>query len=209
MGVRLWADVRKPRGGYRDLVNQPSRPVHRLMRWGVALFAVLAALNWRGAGLAVTAFILMVLPLVLLFRRPWLCWALTTLLTAVLVPYAHYEEAVVLAGLLAIYLAVALLAFHRSWRTTLPAMLASALIQLALLAFFLPGIQLTGSGPIIVLVMLCVYLVANSSGEARRRSAVARVRETELAIEAERLRIAREMHDLIAHSLGVIAIQAG
>jgi signal transduction histidine kinase len=32
---------------------------------------------------------------------------------------------------------------------------------------------------------------------------------TEQAVTAERLRIARELHDMIAHSIGIIAIQAG
>ncbi len=52
-------------------------------------------------------------------------------------------------------------------------------------------------------------VVVNSGGQTRRRAIETRARETELAIEAERLRIAREMHDLIAHSLGAIAFQAG
>ncbi len=56
-------------------------------------------------------------------------------------------------------------------------------------------------------------LVAWTSGrmlrERREHAAALRDQAAARAVTAERLRIARELHDMIAHSIGVIAIQAG
>lgn len=61
----------------------------------------------------------------------------------------------------------------------------------------------------LTLLMVTAWTVGGSVGERRRHSADLRMRATEQAVVAERLRIARELHDMVAHSIGVIAIQAG
>ncbi|MGW6059508.1 sensor histidine kinase [Streptomyces sp. NPDC055189] len=63
---------------------------------------------------------------------------------------------------------------------------------------------------LLVTVLLVAAWMAGSSARERRLHADAlRAQATDRAITAERLRIARELHDMIAHSIGVIAIQAG
>ncbi|MFE4516236.1 sensor histidine kinase [Kitasatospora sp. NPDC056783] len=57
--------------------------------------------------------------------------------------------------------------------------------------------------------VLIAWLVGNTAHQSRAHVEVLRGRASEQAITAERLRIARELHDMVAHSIGIIAIQAG
>lgn len=67
-----------------------------------------------------------------------------------------------------------------------------------------------GQTAVFVAVLLIAAWMAGSSARERRTHAEAlRAQTAARAITAERLRIARELHDMIAHSIGVIAIQAG
>ncbi|MEZ0068252.1 signal transduction histidine kinase [Streptacidiphilus sp. MAP12-20] len=61
----------------------------------------------------------------------------------------------------------------------------------------------------VALVFLLAWMIGNSIRTRRRFTAAARAQATEQAITEERLRIARELHDMVAHSIGIIAIQAG
>jgi len=60
-----------------------------------------------------------------------------------------------------------------------------------------------------LLAIIAVWTVGNNLRERRQHAAEMAVRATEQAVTAERLRIARELHDMVAHSIGIIAIQAG
>ena len=60
-----------------------------------------------------------------------------------------------------------------------------------------------------LLVLLLAQLIGNSIRTRRIFAAASRAQATEQAITEERLRIARELHDMVAHSIGIIAIQAG
>ncbi|MFI2611696.1 sensor histidine kinase [Kitasatospora sp. NPDC018619] len=57
--------------------------------------------------------------------------------------------------------------------------------------------------------VLIAWLVGNTVRQSRVHQEALRDRATEQAVTAERLRIARELHDMVAHSIGTIAIQAG
>lgn len=60
-----------------------------------------------------------------------------------------------------------------------------------------------------VLTLLAAWLLGYSIRERREHSAELAAQTAAQAVTSERLRIARELHDMIAHSIGVIAIQAG
>ncbi|HET6857878.1 MAG TPA: sensor histidine kinase [Streptomyces sp.] len=61
----------------------------------------------------------------------------------------------------------------------------------------------------LALMMATAWTVGHSVRERRQHTVALRARAAEQAVTAERLRIARELHDMVAHSIGVIAIQAG
>ncbi|MFD8411843.1 sensor histidine kinase [Streptomyces sp. NPDC059650] len=84
--------------------------------------------------------------------------------------------------------------------------LAVLLGQLARPVLGGPGLVLAQSQlPIVVLA----WLIGDSMRRSRESAAQEQARATEQALAEERLRIARELHDLVAHSIGIIAIQAG
>ncbi|WP_345288816.1 sensor histidine kinase [Kitasatospora albolonga] len=61
----------------------------------------------------------------------------------------------------------------------------------------------------VALLVVIAWLLGSSERRSREHHEETRTRATEQAVTDERLRIARELHDMVAHSLGVIALQAG
>ena len=57
----------------------------------------------------------------------------------------------------------------------------------------------------VAVVTVIAWLIGHSIRQARARTDLLRAQ----TVMAERLRIARELHDIVAHSIGIIAIQAG
>lgn len=89
------------------------------------------------------------------------------------------------------------------------ALSVSLVVQLLVTGFFAHGDGVAVNGVIALLALAASCMAGLLSRERREHAAALRAQEVAEAVTAERLRIARELHDMVAHSIGVIAIQAG
>ncbi|MGW4165218.1 sensor histidine kinase [Streptomyces sp. NPDC004788] len=156
------------------------------------------------SGAAVT-----VLPLGLLRRRPLPALALMllgTYVTATTTPFWQVVYLLVLANDLAIGYIVA----TRPRRIAVTAALTTLGVQVGFAARLGTGADgFARTVVVLVLALAAAWMTGHSVRERREHAAALRSQTAAQAVAAERLRIARELHDMIAHSIGVIAIQAG
>ncbi|MES9539265.1 histidine kinase [Actinomadura sp. NPDC000600] len=95
----------------------------------------------------------------------------------------------------------------RPRKVSVPVAVTTFLLQAAAVTAFLQADEVL---LMTVLLGAAVAFMAGNSIRTRRGHAEAmREQATAQAVSAERLRIARELHDMVAHSIGIIAIQAG
>ncbi|WP_284578332.1 sensor histidine kinase [Streptomyces sp. 2P-4] len=151
-----------------------------------------------------------VLTATLLVRRAPLATLVLTLGFGVAVVFLYYSPGVATVPVLAAAGALGRVAVVRSRRAALAAVGATVLVlilvQLARPVEGGPALVLVqGQLPVVVLA----WLVGDSVRRSREAAAQAHAAATEQALTDERLRIARELHDMVAHSIGIIAIQAG
>ncbi|MYX97065.1 sensor histidine kinase [Streptomyces sp. SID486] len=94
-------------------------------------------------------------------------------------------------------------------RASTAAVAVSFTVQLLLIGGFTHGDGLAVNGVIALLAMAASCMAGLLSRERREHAVALRAQEVAEAVTAERLRIARELHDMVAHSIGIVAIQAG
>ncbi len=63
--------------------------------------------------------------------------------------------------------------------------------------------------PFTALTLVIGWLIGNTVHQARAHAGRLRAQAITQAVTGERLRIARELHDMVAHSTGIVALQAG
>lgn len=105
---------------------------------------------------------------------------------------------------------VAFVAATHTRRISVPAALATLAVWLGqwLLTSPWTGVDY-GKTLTLVLADAAAWVIGNSIQQRRDYTATVREQAAASAVIAERLRIARELHDAIGHSIGIIAIQAG
>jgi signal transduction histidine kinase len=182
---------------------------------GIAGAGLIAVAEWNPARVAGTAIagppwlrvllpLLMGAPLVLRRRAPLLMWIAIWAGVALQVLIARHPP-------LSLYFVLVL--FAGSYSLGAHARLRRAAVGLALTAPAMALISRLG-GLGLSVVPLLVFWLAGVLVRARRQSValarrnVALQRQAEQAAAAERARIARELHDIVAHHLSVIVLQA-
>lgn len=104
-------------------------------------------------------------------------------------------------------LAVGYIAATRERRLSISVAVVTCVLQiLSILAWLFADEVLLVT---VVLAMAVTWMTGSSIRVQRAHTEMLRDQATAQAVAAERLRIARELHDMVAHSIGIIAIQAG
>ncbi|MFC8620535.1 sensor histidine kinase [Micromonospora purpureochromogenes] len=212
----------------------PLRPravapaVRAVLAWaGVAVLPVLwlyaPTVGYSGAGLgfgelwiseryAVPALVV-ALPAVLLRRRPLTALGLMLAGAALASGTVNggdegYLDDVFRLQFLAVDAALGVVAATRPRRVSLPTAAVVLLVQVGA-SFLNLGSDPVARATLSVLAVVAAWTVGDSIRTRRRHAEALRSHAAAEAVTAERLRIARELHDMVAHSIGVIAIQAG
>jgi two-component system, NarL family, sensor histidine kinase DesK len=140
-------------------------------------------------------------------RRSWALWVLAVVLFAAELPFAH-EDATAFCVYIAVLTVAVIGLSHRERLFPLLAALAIATTfgPLVVPSWHAPAQY--GNGLAVILVGLAMFgffsIIRSNAELAAARSEVAR-----LAAENERSRIARDLHDLLGHSLTTITVKAG
>jgi signal transduction histidine kinase len=177
---------------------------------------IVSSPDWRDPD-AVAYLLLAAGPVALLFRRRWpLAVLAATLVCGLAYAARTYPEGPSqLAVFPALWTVALTLPRRRAWLAATVAAVASAFAE-----FYLYGDTIIDGEPLYAVVPV---LAAMWWGEAvrARRAYVAELRDrAELAertreeearrrVDEERMRIARELHDVVSHTIGVISVQAG
>lgn len=95
---------------------------------------------------------------------------------------------------------------------SLPTRLSSAVVvavsaAMVAVPVFAPGWWLGGTALVLAVIPPVIWLAREIGLRGRRLQAITRSQRADLAIEAERNRVARDVHDILGHSLTVITIK--
>ncbi|MGO2518650.1 MAG: sensor histidine kinase [Microbacterium sp.] len=167
-------------------------------------------------GVGITLAVLVVTSCVLLLRRRQ--WPLTNFVAAYVVAVAYLALLEPAGGTLLLVTSYSLAVYRSTRAAWVGLAIGIGAFSLLSLAFYLTGaitLQSTLNGILgqLTLALIGTLIGANVGGRKRyleavidrsRQLLVERDQQTQIAAAAERARIAREMHDIVSHSLTVI-----
>ncbi|WP_343885540.1 sensor histidine kinase, partial [Actinoallomurus spadix] len=190
---------------------------------GAALFPL--ALAWSQLGtprtgpfdpynpvLAVAAMLSMSLLIGVLRRVPLLALPMMLLGCVAVVVLAgprHGTGRAPFLPFLAVDLALAFVVATRTTRVSTVAVLLCLVVQSGTVVVFSDGTDVGVNAEMALLALATTYMVGRLIRERREHGEALRTRAVADAVTAERLRIARELHDMVAHTIGIVALQAG
>jgi signal transduction histidine kinase len=149
----------------------------------------------------------------LAFRRRYPTVAFGVMLAAVLVTRDHSTVVTFVAVIFAAYSAVA---YSRFRSVALAAVFTCAVIVTAAFPNTTPEVPARYTALLILLPTCTVAVMmrgwrqrAGDSAERLRRAEAGHEEQTRRAVQAERARIASELHDVVTHNVSVMVVQAG
>jgi signal transduction histidine kinase len=149
----------------------------------------------------------------LAFRRRYPATSFGIIIAAVIATSGYTTTVSFAAVIFAAYSAVA---YSRYWRMALLTVSTAAIIVTAAFANTTPPVPARFTAFLILLPTVAVAIVmrtwrqrAGDSAERLRQAEAEHEAETRRAVEAERGRIASELHDVVTHNVSVMVVQAG
>jgi len=160
--------------------------------------------SWLPAWLGWTILLASVVPIVLRRWWPLGSYVLSLVLAAAAVPIGGPVFGVAVAGAgCALYLVV----IRRKSRLGQVG-LAAGMVELGVLALTAPNPSAATTVNFSVAALVVGFLLGLTVRTRREYATIERENHARQAVSAERLRIAREMHDVVAHSMSLIAVKA-
>ncbi|MEU3623244.1 hypothetical protein BS329_40735 [Amycolatopsis coloradensis] len=202
-----------------SLVRRVPVRVWTVLSWAGLVLSPLVLYLWIALGgpFTVLPLLAMLLPFGALRRRPLVALGvlLAEAIAVELLPLpspsaSGLHQSIRYLQVVTVDLAVGCIAATRRPGVSVTAAVLALVVQLgvAATAELWPGDLETAVIPY-VLAIVTVWAIGTMIGQRRRFREAQRAQAEFRAVQAERLRISREVHDMVAHSIGVIAFQAG
>ena len=198
---RVWGELARVGNAAQGFFARPDGPLVAALVLSLAAM-VQVVFSAEDVGAAMIGNLLATLPIALARQR--LGWAAGAIVTGVVIALSGSESVLSVAAVISVAAAAYLVAarYGRRW---------SAVFTLPFLVNVIAPFTTNGARfPAMLLLVVIVAALAVGDARRQRGQAVAERDEAQRdqALMEERARIARELHDIVAHHVSMIAVQA-